>query len=172
MQDYFCNRSVNKRPWYWPLIEWAPRTILKHEFQIFKYSSRVCGQMFIRNNCQARVLCSRHCQSVESAVRSHTNIMVLKIRAKKEKTKTSYTHWKVVCIMWWVIFFFFLHYSEEPLHIKMANTWTEKHELIGREQNKPLHWPFFKKLWSWPLEEKDKTFFFFKFFFFKSPCFG
>ena len=132
MQDYFCNRSVNKRPWYWPLIEWAPRTILKHEFQIFKYSSRVCGQMFIRNNCQARVLCSRHCQSVESAVRSHTNIMVLKIRAKKEKTKTSYTHWKVVCIMWWVIFFFFyiilrsLFTSKWQIHEQKNMNWLEE----------------------------------------------
>lgn len=52
---------------------------------------------------------------------------------------------------------FVLHYSEETPHIPMANTRTEQHKLTGREQNGPLTWPFFFKLWPWSLEEKDKS---------------
>ena len=31
----------------------------------------------------------------------------------------------------------------------MASMWTKKHEFTGREQNRPLNWPFFLKLWPW-----------------------
>ena len=54
---------------------------------------------------------------------------------------------------------FVLHYSEGTPHMRMANMWTEKHEFTGREWNRPLNWPFFLKLWPWPLEEKRQNFF-------------
>lgn len=67
-------------------------------------------------------------------------------------------HWKFSLISCDLV----LYYSEETPHIRMANMQTEKHKLTGREQNKPLHWPFFLKLWPWTLEEKGKKVYFFK----------
>lgn len=149
MQACFCNRSVNKRQWYWPLTEWTPRIILKHEGHILKCSSRVCGQMFTRKK-KARLLHGKHLLGVESARWSSTSyVMVSKIKAKIQmKPKMSCIHWKSCPHhVGWVIFV--LHYSEEIPHIRMANMGTEKHELTGREQNRPLNWPFFLKLWPW-----------------------
>lgn len=88
--------------------------------------------------------------SVESALWSSTSyVMVSKIKAKIQmKQKMSCIHWKSCPHhVGWVIFV--LHYSEEISHIRMANMGTEKHELTGREQKRPLNWPFFLKLWPW-----------------------
>lgn len=54
------------------------------------------------------------------------------------------------------VILFYIILRRLPTHIRMANMQTEKHKLTGREQNRPLHWPFFLKLWPWPLEEKGK----------------
>lgn len=67
-------------------------------------------------------------------------------------------HWKILTHPRWSCFILFWGDSPPTSEWQICK---QKHKLTGREQNRPLHWPFFLKLWPWPLEEKGKKIFFF-----------